>query len=135
MSTFTTSGPIARYGVGTRLSEIAIHNGTVYLAGQIPENSKDGDLATQAQEVFDRVEQLLKIAGSSKSHILSCQIFIRDPQEFAEMNSVWDSWVERGHTPPRCTVVGPAIRPMFKIEVLVTAAVANVASPDRQKTN
>ena len=51
--TISQSGPITRHYVGQRLSEIAIHNGTVYLAGQVPENNPQGDMRTQTTEVLD----------------------------------------------------------------------------------
>lgn len=120
--TIHTSGPVTRHHVGARLSEIAIHNGTVYLAGQIPENSPGADMRTQTQEVLGHVERLLNEAGSSKAHILYCQIFIRNAQDIVVMNEVWDAWVIPGHTPPRATVIAPAINPDYLIEVVVTAA-------------
>lgn len=120
--TITRSDNVTRHYVGTRVSEIAIHNGTVYLAGQIPENSPGADMRVQTEEVLGHVERLLNEAGSSKAHILMCQIFIRDAADIAVMNAVWDAWVVPGHTPPRATVVAPAINPGYLIEVIVTAA-------------
>lgn len=120
--TISHSGPVVRHHVGARLSEVAVHNGTVYLAGQIPEHHPDGDMRTQTTEVLGHVERLLVEAGSSKAHILSCQIFIRDPQDFDVMNEVWDAWVVPGHTPPRCTVLAATVHPTWRIEVVVTAA-------------
>ena len=113
---------IERHHVGPRLSEIAIHNGTVYLAGQIPENSPGANITVQTEEVLGHVERLLNEAGSSKAHILMCQIFIREAQDIAAMNAVWDAWIVPGHTPPRATVIAPAINPDYRIEVIVTAA-------------
>ena len=120
--TVSTSGTITRHHVGARLSETAIHHGTVYLAGQIPENNPDGDMRVQTAEVLGHVERLLNEAGSSKAHILMCQIFIREAQDIAAMNAVWDAWIVPGHTPPRATVIAPAINPDYRIEVIVTAA-------------
>ena len=125
--TITRSDNVTRHYVGTRVSEIAIHNGTVYLAGQIPENSPGADMRVQTEEVLGHVERLLNEAGSSKAHILKCQIFIRDAADIAVMNAVWDAWVVPGHTPPRATVVAPAINPGYLIEVIVTAAQIPVA--------
>lgn len=120
--TISTSDSITRYHVGPRLSEVAIHQGTVYLAGQVPANNAGGDMRVQTQEVLGHVERLLNAAGSSKAHILSCQIFIRNATDIVVMNEVWDAWVVPGHTPPRATVVGPAINPKYLIEVIVTGA-------------
>lgn len=120
--TVSTSGPITRHHVGARLSETAVHHGTVYLAGQIPENNPGADMRVQTEEVLGHVERLLNEAGSSKAHILSCQIYVADATDFAAMNAVWDAWVVPGHTPPRCTVIAPALNPAYRIEVVVVAA-------------
>ena len=120
--TVSTSGPVTRHHVGARLSETAIHHGTVYLAGQIPENNPDGDMRVQTAEVLGHVERLLNEAGSSKAHILSCNIFIRNAADITVMNEVWDAWIVPGHTPPRCTVIAPAINPQYLIEVVVIGA-------------
>jgi enamine deaminase RidA (YjgF/YER057c/UK114 family) len=113
---------ITRLHVGKRLSEVAIHNGTVYLAGQVPEDT-DADIVGQTREVLGHVDRLLAEAGSDKSGILLCQIFIADMTYFAGMNEVWDDWVAAGHTPPRATVESKLANPACLVEIVVTAAV------------
>ena len=112
---------IKRIHVGKRLSEIAIHNGTVYLAGQIAEDTAQG-IEGQMREVLGHVDRLLGEAGSDKSCILMCQIFISDMANFAGMNAVWDEWVAQGHTPPRATVEAKLANPACLVEVCITAA-------------
>ena len=112
---------IKRIHVGKRLSEIAIHNGTVYLAGQIAEDTAQG-IEGQMREVLAHVDRLLGEAGSDKSCILMCQIFISDMANFAGMNAVWDEWVPQGHTPPRATVEAKLANPACLVEVCITAA-------------
>lgn len=112
---------ITRLHVGKRLSEVAIHNGTVYLAGQIAENTA-GDIEAQTREVLDHVDRLLMEAGSDKTCILMCQIFIADMALFPAMNLVWDEWVAAGHTPPRATVEAKLANPACLVEICVTAA-------------
>jgi enamine deaminase RidA (YjgF/YER057c/UK114 family) len=114
---------IKRLHVGKRLSEIAIHNGTIYLAGQIAENTSL-DIGGQTREVLSAVDRLLGEAGSDKTRILSCQLFITDMANFPGMNEVWDAWVVPGHTPPRATVEAKLANPACLIEVVVTAAAA-----------
>ena len=42
---------------------------------------------------------------------------------FAEMNSIWQSWVVEGETPARATVLSPHLASAeFKIEIAVVAA-------------
>ena len=112
---------ITRLHVGKRLSEVAIHNGTVYLAGQIAEDTAQ-DIGGQTREVLGHVDRLLAEAGSDKTCILMCQIFISDMANFPGMNEVWDEWVAGGHTPPRATVEAKLANPACLVEVCVTAA-------------
>ncbi len=114
---------IKRLHVGPRLSEAAIHNGVVYLAGQIAEDTKQ-NIDGQTREVLGHVERLLAEAGSDKTRILMCQIYLADIKDIAAMNAVWDAWAAPANTPPRATVQGLLARPELLIEVLVTAAVA-----------
>ena len=113
---------IKRFDVGPRMSEMAIHNGTVYLAGQVA--TDDGaDITVQTQQVLAAIDALLAQAGTDKTRILMAQIFLADLADFAGMNAVWDAWVPAGHTPPRATVQAALANPGWKIEVVVTAAV------------
>jgi enamine deaminase RidA (YjgF/YER057c/UK114 family) len=112
---------LKRFHVGARLSEMAIHNSTIYLAGQVPD---DGtlDIEGQTTQVLGMIDRLLTEAGSSKARILMAQIFLTDMADFAGMNKVWDAWVPAGHTPPRATVQARLANPQYRIEVVVTAA-------------
>lgn len=112
---------IRRFDVGPRLSEMAIHNGTAYLAGQVP-NDETLDIAGQTREVLAAVDALLERAGSDKSRILMAQIFLADMADFEGMNAVWDAWVAPGHAPPRATVQARLGKPGWRIEMVVTAA-------------
>ncbi|MEW6371841.1 MAG: RidA family protein [Pseudomonadota bacterium] len=112
---------IKRLHVGKRLSETAIHNGTIYLAGQIAEDTTQG-IEGQTREVLGHVDRLLMEAGSDKTCILMCQIFISDMAHFAGMNAVYDEWVAQGHTPPRATVESKLANPACLVEIVVTAA-------------
>jgi enamine deaminase RidA (YjgF/YER057c/UK114 family) len=112
---------ITRLHVGKRMSEVAIHNGTIYLAGQIAEDTTQG-IEGQMREVLGHVDRLLGEAGSDKTCILMCQIFLSDLAHFGGMNAVWDEWVAQGHTPPRATVEARLANPAWLVEVCVTAA-------------
>jgi enamine deaminase RidA (YjgF/YER057c/UK114 family) len=103
------------------MSEMTIHNGTVYLAGQIAEDGSQ-DIRGQTAQVLAAIDKLLTEAGTDKAHILRCQIFIKDLADFAAMNEVWEDWVAPGDAPPRATVQANLARPEWKIEMVVTAA-------------
>lgn len=112
---------IKRLHVGKTLSEAAVHNGTVYLAGQIAEDTTQ-NIEGQTREVLGHIDRLLEQAGSDKSRILMCQIFISDIKDFDSMNDIWNEWVADGNTPPRATVEAKMVRPEILVEIVVTAA-------------
>lgn len=109
--------------MASRYSEAAVFNGVVYLAGMVPERG-DLDLRGQTEDVLAQVEQRLKEAGSDKSRILRAQIYLHDIREIGAMNEVWDAWVVPGSAPPRATVQTALADPAWKIEIVVTAALA-----------
>ena len=113
---------IERFDGGSRLSEMAVHNGTVYLAGQVPEDGSL-DIEGQTQQVLAAIDRLLQRAGTDKTKILMAQIFLADLADFEGMNRVWDAWVPAGNAPPRATVQAKLARAGWRIEVVVTAAV------------
>jgi len=115
------NSPVQRFDVGARMSEMAVHGGVCYLAGQVAEDDQ-ADIAGQTRQVLSAVDALLARAGSDKSKILRAQIFLADLADFPAMNAVWDAWVSPGHAPPRATVQAALANPAWKIEVVVTAA-------------
>jgi len=112
---------IQRFHVGKRLSEMAIHNGTIYLAGQVADDPSQ-DITSQTQQVLASIDRLLAEAGSDKTKILSTTIYIASMADFPAMNAVWDAWVPQGNTPPRATVEAKLARADFKVEIQIIAA-------------
>ena len=112
---------VTRLHVGKRLSEVAIHNGTIFLAGQLAEDTTQ-NIEAQTRETLSHVDRLLAEAGSDKAHILSCQIYLADIKDFAGMNVAWDEWVAAGNSPPRATVEAKLARPEILVEIVIVAA-------------
>ena len=113
---------IQRFDTGPRMSEMTIHNGVAYLAGQVPEDT-GADIVGQTGQVLHAIDELLKPAATDKTHILRAEIFLADMDDFAGMNEAWDKWVPQGATPARATVQAKLASANWKIEIVVTAAV------------
>ena len=112
---------LQRYHVGKRLADMVVHNGTIYLAGQVADDL-NADVSTQARQVLANVDRLLAEVGSDKSKALSVTIYLPDMGDFAAMNAVWDGWVPAGQAPARATVQAKLAAPGYKIEIQVIAA-------------
>jgi len=112
---------IQRLHAGKRLSHAVVHNGIVYLAGQVPDDGA-GDITAQTESVLAKIDQLLRESGSDRSRILSAQIFLPDMKDFAAMNAVWEKWVPQGQAPARATVEAKLANPAYKVEIMCIAA-------------
>ena len=114
---------IERFHVGPRLSDMAVHNGTIYLAGQVADDTSQ-DMEGQTRQILATIDKLLAEAGSDKTRILSTTIYVTDMADFPAMNAAWDAWVVPGATPPRATIEAQLAKPASKVEIQVIAAAA-----------
>lgn len=112
---------IQRHNTGKRLSEIVVHNGTVYLAGEVPDDTAK-DITGQTAEVLAKIDKLLAQVGSDKSKILSAQIFLPDMKDFPGMNVAWEQWVAPGQAPARATIEAKLANAAYKVEIMCIAA-------------
>lgn len=112
---------IERIEASERMSKVVIHNKVAYLCGQVAEDVTQ-PIDVQTESALSCVEDLLKKAGSSKEHMLSATIYIRDMKDFDAMNKVWDAWVPTGLAPARACVEARLARPEYLVEICITAA-------------
>lgn len=110
---------INRIEPGKRMSNAVVHNGIVYLAGQV--GSPSGDVTSQTKEVLAEIDRLLELAGSDKTRILRAQIWLADMATFDQMNAVWDAWVAPGNAPARATGEAKLATPDYLVEIIITA--------------
>src|SRR5690349_8849516 len=59
------------------ISQAVVHGNIAYFAGITP-NLILGDIKTQTAQVLRRVDELLNLAGTDKSQLLSAQVWIAD---------------------------------------------------------
>ena len=110
---------IKRFEGTGRMSKVVEHNGTLYLSGL---TNDEGDMKEQTAAVLAKAETILNQYGSDKNHILSATIYVKDMALFADMNSVWDAWVENGNEPARACVEANMARENLVVEISIVAA-------------
>ena len=111
---------IKRFETGPRMSQAVVHNGTVYVAGQV---AKGATVKDQTTAILKQIDSLLAAAGTDKTKLLSATIWLVNMGTFAEMNSVWDQWVSPGNTPARACVESRLATPEYLVEIAVICAV------------
>ena len=111
---------IKRMNTAKRMSQVVVHNGTVYLAGQV--GTPGASVEQQTRDILAKIDQLLDAAGTDKRHILQAIIWLKSMDDFAEMNAVWDAWVPEGHAPARACGSADLATPEYTVEITVIAA-------------
>ena len=113
---------IRRIEPGKRLSAAVVHDGIVYISGQVPD-TPDADVATQTREILAKIDRLLGEAGTDKRRLLNASIWLVDITTFDEMNGVWEAWLPAGQAPARATVEARIANPGYRVEIAATAVV------------
>lgn len=112
---------IQRQHSNHRMSQLVSFADLVWTADQVAKKPSE-DMAGQTHQVLAQIDELLKDAGSNKSHLISANIWISDINQFAQMNVVWDAWVDSNNTPVRACVESRLARPELLVEIQVIAA-------------
>ena len=113
---------ITRHNSNQRMSQVVIHGNVAYLAGQVG-TELYSSTADQTKQVLAKIDDLLALAGTDKSKLLSAQIWLDDIRKFDEMNTEWDAWVSPGNAPVRACTEARVANPGWYVEIMVTAAV------------
>ncbi|MBV9859286.1 MAG: RidA family protein [Alphaproteobacteria bacterium] len=108
-------------GPGPRMSRCVVRGDTVYLCGLTAADPSQ-DVKGQTAQILERIDHYLGEAGTNKSKLLVAQLWIKDMALFAEMNSVWNAWVDPQNPPARACVRADLARPEILVEIMVTAA-------------
>jgi enamine deaminase RidA (YjgF/YER057c/UK114 family) len=105
---------------GPRMSRCVISGDTVYVCGLTAADTTQ-DIKGQTKQVLDRIDHYLKQGGTDKSKLLHAQLWIKDMAMFADMNAVWNAWVDPENPPVRACVRADLARPEVLVEIMVTA--------------
>ena len=89
-------------------SQGIVANGVVYTAGQValvPGTGKllEGDIQAQAAQVFKNLTAVLDAAGSSLDRVVKTTVYLKDMNDFAAMNAIYDTFFQ-GDPPARTTI-------------------------------
>lgn len=112
---------IKRLQPEARLAGAVVYGKTVYLAGQVADDPSL-DAEGQTADILAQIDALLAEAGTDKSRLLSCQIFLKDIRDVDGMNRAWDRWLDTANKPARATVQATLVDPRWLVEITGTAA-------------
>ena len=107
-------------------SQAIVHNGVVYVAGQLPIDPKDrnrpvGSIEEQTERTLRNVEAILAAAGSSLDRVLQMTIYISDIELWGGVNTAYAK-VMGAHRPARAVVPVKDLHYGYQIEIQAIAA-------------
>ncbi|MDE0045728.1 MAG: RidA family protein [bacterium] len=112
---------IQRLQPGELFSGAVIHGDTVWLSGKVASDST-GDVQEQTRNILEQIDATLEACGSSRSRLLSVQIWLADIGDWAAMNEVYTAWIDPGNKPCRATVEAALAHPDLLVEIMCVAA-------------
>ena len=111
---------------GGHYSQAVVHNGLVYVSGQLPINPETGErllgpIEEQTEQVLRNVEAILRASGSGLERVLKMTVYVSDIGLWAQVNAVYER-VLGAHRPARAVVPVGELHYGFKIEIEAVAA-------------
>jgi 2-iminobutanoate/2-iminopropanoate deaminase len=107
-------------------SQAIKHNGLVFISGQIPLDPATmtlvtGSTADQTRRVLENLKAILEASGSKFDNVMKTTVFLRDMNDFDEMNKVYGEYFT-SHKPARATVQVARLPKDVAVEIEVIAA-------------
>ena len=108
-------------------SQAIVHNGLVYVAGQLPIDPADrnrpiGNIEEQTERTLRNVEAILVAAGSGLDRVLQMTVYVSDIELWGGVNATY-ARVMGAHKPARAVVPVKDLHHGYQIEIQAIAAV------------
>ncbi|MDY4252769.1 MULTISPECIES: RidA family protein [unclassified Clostridium] len=119
ISTSNAPSAIGPYSQGIKIGDM------IFTSGQIPVNPSTGEVVTEIKEAtkqsLENVKAILEAAGSSLEKVVKVVVFIKDMNDFAQVNEVYGEYFIEN--PPARSCVEVARLPkdcVIEIEAIAT---------------
>lgn len=109
-------------------NQAIIHNGTLYVSGQIAINPATGELVSdsieaETHQVMRNIAAVLEEAGTTFDQVLKCSVFVSDMENYSRINAVYSEYFNDDTAPARELVEVANLPKYVNIEISVIAAV------------
>ena len=107
-------------------SQAVIHNGLLYISGQVPLDPVSGEVVRasieeETEAVLNNIKIIVEEAGSSMEAVLKVTCYLADIEDFARFNNVYEKYFSRN--PPARTTFQAGRLPL-DVQVEMDAIVA-----------
>jgi len=99
---------------------------TLYISGQIPINSAtgkliEGDIKSETKQSMENLKAILDEAGMDFENVVKTSIFLKDMNQFADVNEVYSSYFNSDTAPARETVEVANLPKFVNVEISMIA--------------
>lgn len=103
-------------------SYAVISNGFVFVSGQAATDLetgefKLGDIRHETELTLLNIKRVLEAAGTNLDHVVKCSVYLKEINDFAAMNDVYQSFFKKAQCPPARTTVQAVMGSGIKIEI------------------
>jgi enamine deaminase RidA (YjgF/YER057c/UK114 family) len=110
---------IHRFDIDGRFSDAIRYGPLVFISGQVG-GGETAEIATE--NALASVDAALSKAGTDKSRVVECTIWLADLADYDGMNKIYDKWIIPGQPPCRACVQAKLASPEWRVEIRVIAA-------------
>ena len=99
---------------------------TLYISGQIPIDPAtgvlvDGDIKAETKQSMENLKAILEEAGLTFEHVIKSSIFIKDMNQFGQINEVYGTYFDANTAPARETVEVANLPKFVNVEISMIA--------------
>jgi 2-iminobutanoate/2-iminopropanoate deaminase len=114
---------------GGHYSQGIVHNGLVFVSGQLSVDPKTGEkrlgsIEEQTEQALNNVHEILKAAGSDWARVLKMTVYVSDINLWEAVNKVYMR-ILGDHRPARAVIPTGPLHYGFLIEIEAVAAVSD----------
>lgn len=102
-------------------SQAIVEGDFIFVAGQGPTDPRTGkretgNVRSATKQTFENLREILEAAGSSLDHVVKCNVYLRDINDFAAMNEVYQTYFSAPF-PARTTIQAGALPGGIPVEI------------------
>ena len=120
INTQNAPAPIGPY------NQAVLSGNTLYISGQIPINPKTGtlvenDIKAETKQSMETLKAILMEAGMTFEHVVKTSIFLKDMNQFSQVNEVYGKYFDADTAPARETVEVANLPKFVNVEISMIA--------------
>lgn len=120
IETTNAPAPIGPY------NQAILSGNTLYISGQIPMHPKtnelvSGDIKKETEQCMENLSAILKAAGMTFENVVKSSIFLKDMNQFSQVNEVYAAYFNTATAPARETVEVANLPRFVNVEISMIA--------------